>query len=134
MARAREPSSTIFAIVVASAWPRWPSSSSPAKVCAVAPATVTAARFDAAYLNNPRPGYPALSRRLREEGQVTLRVLVSPNGQPAQVELRSSSGSERLDRAARDAVARWRFVPARRGDTAIESWVLVPIVFKLQGN
>ena len=89
---------------------------------------------NAAYLNNPRPGYPALSRRLREEGQVTLRVLVSPDGQPAQVELRSSSGSERLDRAARDAVARWRFVPARRGDTAIESWVLVPIVFKLQGN
>ena len=99
-----------------------------------APAAVTAARFDAAYLNNPRPGYPALSRRLREEGQVTLRVLVSPDGQPAQVELRTSSGSERLDRAAREAVARWRFVPARRGDIAIESWVLVPIVFKLQGN
>ena len=37
-------------------------------------------------------------------------------------------------RAAREAVARWRFVPARRGDIAIESWVLVPIVFKLQGN
>ena len=34
----------------------------------------------------------------------------------------------------REAVARWRFVPARRGDSAIESWVLVPIVFKLQGN
>jgi len=99
-----------------------------------APAAVTAARFDAAYLNNPRPGYPALSRRLREEGQVTLRVLVSPDGQPAQVELRTSSGSDRLDRAAREAVARWRFVPARRGDIAIESWVLVPIVFKLQGN
>ncbi|MER2554563.1 MAG: energy transducer TonB, partial [Thauera sp.] len=62
------------------------------------------------------------------------RVLVSPNGSPAQVELRSSSGSERLDRAAREAVARWRFAPARRGDAAIESWVLVPIVFKLQGN
>lgn len=105
----------------------------PAPVAA-APAAVTAARFDAAYLNNPRPGYPPLSRRLREEGQVTLRVLVSPNGSPAQVELRSSSGSERLDRAAREAVARWRFAPARRGDAAIESWVLVPIVFKLQGN
>ncbi|ENO95079.1 TonB family protein, partial [Thauera phenylacetica B4P] len=105
-----------------------------APAATAAPATVTAARFDAAYLNNPRPGYPALSRRLREEGQVTLRVLVSPDGQPAQVELRTSSGSERLDRAAREAVARWRFVPARRGDIAIESWVLVPIVFKLQGN
>lgn len=99
-----------------------------------APAAVTAARFDAAYLNNPRPAYPMLSRRLREEGQVMLRVLVSPEGQPARVELRTSSGSERLDRAAQEAVARWRFVPARRGDTPIEAWVLVPIVFKLQGN
>lgn len=101
---------------------------------AAAPAAVTAARFDAAYLNNPRPAYPMLSRRLREEGQVMLRVLVSPEGQPARIELRTSSGSERLDRAAQDAVARWRFVPARRGDLAVEAWVLVPIVFKLQGN
>ncbi|HQV09399.1 MAG TPA: energy transducer TonB, partial [Thauera sp.] len=99
-----------------------------------AAAAVTAARFDAAYLNNPRPAYPMLSRRLREEGQVMLRVLVSPEGQPARVELRTSSGSERLDRAAQEAVARWRFVPARRGDVAVEAWVLVPIVFKLQGN
>jgi len=101
---------------------------------AAAPAAVTAARFDAAYLNNPRPAYPMLSRRLREEGQVMLRVLVSPEGQPARIELRTSSGSERLDRAAQDAVARWRFVPARRGDLPVEAWVLVPIVFKLQGN
>ena len=114
--------------------PPAPAPPAAAAAATAAPATVTAARFDAAYLNNPRPGYPALSRRLREEGQVTLRVLVSPDGQPAQVELRTSSGSDRLDRAAREAVARWRFVPARRGDIAIESWVLVPIVFKLQGN
>jgi protein TonB len=75
-----------------------------------------------------------LSRRLREEGQVMLRVLVSPDGRPNRIELRTSSGSDRLDRAAEEAVARWRFVPARQGDTAVEAWVLVPIVFKLKGN
>jgi protein TonB len=111
-----------------------PASPAPAAQAAPAAAAVTAARFDAAYLNNPRPAYPMLSRRLREEGQVMLRVLVSSEGQPARVELRTSSGSDRLDRAAQEAVARWRFVPARRGDVAIEAWVLVPIVFKLQGN
>ena len=74
------------------------------------------------------------ARRLREEGKVMLRVLVSSAGLPSRVELRSSSGSARLDRAAREAVARWRFVPAKRGNAAVESWVLVPIVFKLQGN
>lgn len=111
-----------------------PAPPAPAAQAAPAAAAVTAARFDAAYLNNPRPAYPMLSRRLREEGQVMLRVLVSSEGQPARVELRTSSGSDRLDRAAQEAVARWRFVPARRGDVAIEAWVLVPIVFKLQGN
>lgn len=106
----------------------------PAAPAAPVATAVTAARFDAAYLNNPRPAYPMLSRRLREEGQVMLRVLVSPEGQPTRVELRTSSGSDRLDRAAQEAVTRWRFVPARRGDVAVEAWVLVPIVFKLQGN
>ena len=110
----------------------------PAPVAAVpgqaTPAAVSAARFDAAYLNNPAPAYPMLSRRLREEGEVMLRVLVAADGQPKRIEVRTGSGSERLDRAAEDAVARWRFVPARRGDTAVEAWVLVPIVFKLKGN
>ena len=105
-----------------------------APVREAAPAALTAARFDAAYLNNPAPAYPMLSRRLREEGEVMLRVLVAADGQPMRIEVRTGSGSERLDRAAEDAVARWRFVPARRGDTAVEAWVLVPIVFKLKGN
>ena len=105
-----------------------------APVREAAPAALTAARFDAAYLNNPAPAYPMLSRRLREEGEVMLRVLVAADGQPKRIEVRTGSGSERLDRAAEDAVARWRFVPARRGDTAVEAWVLVPIVFKLKGN
>ena len=101
---------------------------------AAAAAALTAARFDAAYLNNPSPAYPMLSRRLREEGEVMLRVLVAADGQAKRIEVRTGSGSNRLDRAAEDAVARWRFVPARRGDSAVEAWVLVPIVFKLKGN
>lgn len=96
-------------------------------------ATLTEARFDADYLNNPAPAYPALSRRMREEGRVMLRVRVSAGGQPEQVELSASSGSGRLDNAAREAVRRWRFVPAKRGGQAVESWVLVPVVFKLEG-
>ena len=47
------------------------------------------------------------------------------------VEVRTSSGSERLDRAAIDAVRRWRFAPARRGVEAIAAYALVPIVFQL---
>ena len=95
------------------------------------PAPVTAARFDADYLRNPPPAYPALSRRMGEQGQVMLRVLVTRDGAAKTVELHRSSGFGRLDEAALDAVRHWRFVPARRGAEAIEDWVLVPIVFRL---
>jgi periplasmic protein TonB len=97
------------------------------------PPVVSAARFDAAYLQNPRPGYPPVSRRLGEEGKVLLRVRVTAEGQPATVDLEKSSNFERLDEAARQVVARWRFVPAKRGEQAIEATVIVPIVFRLEG-
>ena len=93
---------------------------------------VIAARFDADYLSNPKPVYPVGSRRLGEEGTVLLRVKVSPGGTPINVEIKRSCGFPRLDEAARLAVEQWRFVPARRGDEAVESWVSVPIVFSLQ--
>lgn len=96
-----------------------------------AEAPVIEARFDAAYLNNPRPAYPPLARRLGEQGQVLLRAYVSADGRPEQIELRRSSGSARLDAAAHETVRRWRFVPARRGDAPIAAWVLIPINFRL---
>lgn len=93
---------------------------------------VSAARFDADYLNNPAPVYPPLSRRMSEEGKVILRVSVNPQGTADSVELKTSSGSTRLDEAAVNTVKRWKFIPAKRGDSAVQSWVLVPIIFKLE--
>lgn len=90
-------------------------------------------RFDADYLRNPAPAYPAMSRRLEESGKTILRVYVEPSGKPSQIQVKSSSGSPRLDQAAQDAVWRWKFVPARRGDEAVGAWVLVPIDFNLRG-
>ncbi len=97
-----------------------------------APTAMTAARFDADYLSNPKPVYPASSRRLGEEGKVLLRVHVNAEGAAMVVEIKNSCGFPRLDEAARSAVERWRFVPARRGSEAVDSWVAVPVVFSLQ--
>lgn len=103
---------------------------SPAPAMATAP--VAPPRFDAAYLNNPRPPYPPVARRLGEQGLAVLRVRVSADGLPEQVELHRSAGSPRLDEAALEAVRRWRFTPARQGDRAVAASVLVPLVFKLE--
>ena len=97
-----------------------------------APEPVSQARFDADYLKNPAPAYPPLSRRMGEEGKVILRVSVTPQGTADNVEIKTSSGSARLDEAAQKTVRTWKFVAAKRGDTPVQSWVLVPIIFKLE--
>jgi protein TonB len=90
-------------------------------------------RFDLAYLNNPAPEYPPLSKRLREEGRVVLRVLVNAAGLVDAIEVLDTSGHARLDETALAAVRRWKFVPARSGGEAIAGWAVVPIAFNLQG-
>jgi protein TonB len=75
--------------------------------------------------------FPLTSRAMREHGTVWLLVQVSAGGDALQVSLQASSGYRRLDESALDAVRRWRFVPARRGDVTVPCAVLVPIVFNL---
>lgn len=105
----------------------------PAVAAAPAPAPVaTQPRFDANYLDNPKPVYPAISRRMGEEGRVVLRVRVNADGVATDVQLHTGSGSERLDNAALTTVQRWKFVPARLGAEAVAASVLVPIVFSLR--
>lgn len=112
--------------------PTVPASSANQSSATESATATTAASFDAAYLKNPPPIYPSISRRLGEQGKVELRVQVSAEGLAEQIELRLGSGFPRLDEAAREAVRRWRFAPARRGSTAISAWVIVPVNFQLQ--
>ena len=97
-----------------------------------APVQATQPRFDADYLDNPKPPYPSLSRRMGEQGRVVLRVHVGADGAAGEVLLHASSGSQRLDESALATVRRWKFVPARRGAEAVAAWVLVPIAFTLK--
>lgn len=77
------------------------------------------------------PVYPAVSRRMGEEGTVRLKVLVDERGRPITVDVTASSGHSRLDQAAIDAVKRWRFVAPTDGNRAIQAWTQVAITFKL---
>jgi protein TonB len=92
----------------------------------------TQPRFDADYLDNPKPPYPSISRRMGEQGRVVLRVRVDAAGLALDVQIHSSSGYTRLDNSALETVRHWKFVPARLGNEPVAATVLVPIAFSLK--
>ena len=104
----------------------------PAPPSPPAPPRIELPSSNAGYLNNPKPTYPAISRRLGEQGKVVLRVFIDAEGSPQQIEIRQSSGYERLDQQALDAVRRWRFVPGKRNGVPEAMWNIVPINFVLE--
>jgi protein TonB len=114
-----------------------PVEAAPAPAPAAAPAAppgpaIVQPSSDASHLNNPKPVYPAVSKRLGEQGKIVLRVLIGTDGLPQKIEIKQSSGYERLDRQAVDTVSRWRFVPGTRNGVPEAMWYLQPINFVLQ--
>jgi len=96
------------------------------------PSKVELPSSDADYLQNPKPPYPPLSKRLGEQGRVVVRVLIGADGQPQKAELAESSGYDRLDQAALTTVMKWRYVPGKRNGVPEAMWFRVPINFVLE--
>jgi len=82
-------------------------------------------------VHNREPVYPDEAVRRGEQGLVILLIRVSPEGLVAGVDIARSSGFSLLDRAARDAVVTWRFVPAVRDGQAIPSSMPLRVNFQL---
>jgi periplasmic protein TonB len=80
----------------------------------------------------PQPEYPRLSRRNRETGVVIVRVLVDSDGLPRTLQVEKSSGFERLDAAAVQALQRARFRPHTENGQPVEGWARVPLDFSLE--
>lgn len=78
------------------------------------------------------PSYPASARQLGVEGTALLSVFVDAAGRVGEVIVKQSAGHPDLDRAAAEAVRRWRFEPARRGAEAVAMWVELPVEFRLR--
>ncbi len=98
---------------------------SPGPVTTVAPPMVESVE----YVRAAPPVYPKESQRRREHGTVVLRVLVDAQGRPAQIQVERSSGYDRLDSAAREAVAKFLFRPYEVNGVAQPAQVLIPIGF-----
>jgi protein TonB len=103
----------------------------PAQAAPAAP-KVELPSTDADYLNNPKPVYPVLSKRVGEQGRVLVHVLIGPDGLAQRADIKTSSGFERLDQAALATVLKWRYVPGKRSGVAEAMWFNVPINFVLE--
>ena len=79
---------------------------------------------------SPPPSYPPAALRNGVEGSVVVRVDVDATGVPFNVTIVQRSGSRDLDRAATDAVRRWRFLPAQSNGQAVVGSIEVPFDFK----
>jgi protein TonB len=97
-----------------------------------APPRVELPSTDADYLQNPKPAYPPISKRLGEQGKVLVRVLIGADGSAQKAEVHQSSGYDRLDQAAVNTVLKWRYTPGKRGGVAEAMWFNVPINFVLE--
>ncbi|WP_420130724.1 energy transducer TonB [Rhodoferax ferrireducens] len=109
-----------------------PPVAAPVAVAAPAPARVELPSSDADYLQNPKPPYPSMSKRLGEQGKVVVRVLIGLDGTAQKAEIKQSSGFDRLDQSALATVLRWRYVPGKRAGVAEAMWFNVPINFVLE--
>ncbi len=81
-----------------------------------------------------RPAYPALSRRLGEEGKLMLQVELDESGRISKAKVVESSGYPRLDNAALSAVKTWRCRPAMRNGQPVLAVALQPFNFVIEGN
>lgn len=79
------------------------------------------------------PPYPDLARRLGEEGVVTLRITLDARGVITNVDIKQSSGHERLDAAAAHWVKhQWRYHAATRDGIPVGATVFAAIEFSLR--
>ncbi len=131
------PANAIAAVTAAA-----PAQAAPVAPAAVAPAAPAPAPAPpappvrvAAVVNSAncdKPDYPSASRRLEEEGTVSLRFLVGADGKVIQSEVEKSSGFKRLDEAARAGLSKCAFKPATVDGKPEQGWASMKYTWRLE--
>lgn len=89
---------------------------------ATAPAAAAASQTIAAVLiKRAQANYPTAALRANQGGWVLVGFTVTADGRTADVHVIDAQPRHVFDRAAMEAVSRYRFTPAMRGGTAVES-------------
>lgn len=86
-------------------------------------------RLDPRHANALQPAYPPGAIRNGLQGSVTVRVLIGADGRVKQVEPVSSAGDDFLAATRKQALAKWRFLPATRDGVPVEGWREMTVKF-----
>jgi len=79
-----------------------------------------------------KPPYPAAARRANETGTVRLTLLIDVDGRVLDSKIERSSGSRRLDEAARAGLSLCKFKPATLNGRPERSWERLDYVWTLE--
>jgi protein TonB len=106
-------------------------SPTPPAAAPTAPAIRTGAVIQAG-AHCAKPDYPSASRRMEEEGTVTLKFLIGVDGKVMQADIEKTSGFTRLDEAARNALSKCQFRPGTVDGKPEQSWASIKYTWRLE--
>ncbi len=89
-------------------------------------------RVEAKQLNSISPVYPSLAKRKGIEIEVKVNFTIDKNGQVKNITFAQQSRVSYFKNAIRAALRKWRFLPAKRNNKAIESQMSKIFSFRLQ--
>jgi protein TonB len=78
----------------------------------------------------PELDYPAMAKRRRQQGQVTLRAWLNDKGELEQLSVAESSGHSLLDESALEQIGSWSFKPPDNNND--QRWIRIPVEFRLR--
>jgi protein TonB len=80
---------------------------------------------------NCRDDYPFFSRIFGDEGTTEVAFTVAADGTVSGAKVSKSSGSDRLDAAAVECVAKWHYRPAIKDNVLVDAPMAVKVVWNL---
>lgn len=89
------------------------------------------AQVNPRFIKALQPAYPPGMIREEREGVVTVRVLIGTDGRVRAVEIIKADETVFLEATRKQALSKWRFLPATRDGTPVESWREMTVRFEL---
>lgn len=91
------------------------------------------AQVNPRYIGALQPAYPPGMIREEREGAVRVRVLIGTDGRVKDIQTLRADDPAFLEATRKQALSKWRFLPATRDGEPVESWREMTVRFELPG-